>query len=144
MKITTSKLKINKQISTPINNIYSDDVYYTDEKISKTEPLSFEYIQKLCNNIDSLNKDEHIQLYILMRENGVSADFFSTTNRGVYFDFLKLSCDLQWKIYNMIKMTIENIDRSKLIKTYSVEYENQIKKLDHDLSVELDKMRSSL
>jgi hypothetical protein len=123
MKIKQSNLNINKDkdVMVPLHNNV-DYCYIT----SSEERLTKENILFICNNIAQLDVQYHIELYILMRSEGISSEFFSKTNKGIFFDFSKLPNVLQWKIYSLISMSIESKERTKIYDIYANEHNKAI------------------
>ena len=126
MKIKQSNLNINKDkdIIVPLHN--NIDFCYTTEKTADASRLSKDNILFICNNLEKLDIKDHIEIYILMRSEGVQSEFFSKTNKGVFFDFSKLTIDLQMKIHSIISMAIENGTRAKLYDTCTVEHNKAV------------------
>ena len=126
MKIKQSNLNINKakDIIVPLHN--SVDYCYSVEKAETSNRLSKENILFVCNNIEKLDAKDHIEIYILMRSEGIQSEFFSKTNKGVFFDFSKLPNEVQQKIFSIITMTIENNERTKLYDKYNIEHNKVI------------------
>lgn len=122
MKIKQSCLNINKNTTETAFIKVADEGYFINDKQDDEKALSKDNVIFLVNNIDKLDMNEHIEIYKLLRMHSISADFFSKTNKGVYFDFSKLSKDLQWKIYNMVYMSIENIARTKIYNICTEEH----------------------
>ena len=114
MKIKQSNLNINKNknVNVPINTV--EECIYINEKNEVDLSLSKDNILYICNNLDKLDMKDHIEIYKLLRSNGIPSEFFSKTTKGLYFDFSKLSLEIQWKIYNVIVMGVDNIARNKI------------------------------
>lgn len=135
MKIKQSNLNINKDkdVIAPLHN--STNYCYNNET---NDLLSKEQLLFICNNIEKLDPCDHIEIYKLMRMDNTPYEFFSKTNRGVFFDFSKLQSCLQWKVYNLILMSIDNAARTKLYETYTEEH-NKIISMPIDMHTQLSK-----
>lgn len=129
MKIKPAICKINKTQQTTVA-IEGDNTY---NDLSTKNELTNKNIEQLCSTIETLSQDDQYKIYILMRTNGIDEEYFSKSNKGVYFEFYKLNKDLKQKIFKFVQLTIENNNRNKEIEQLSNLNDNNLKKFEESL-----------
>jgi len=100
---------------------------YNDEKMDQ------KVLETLITDIHALESDDHLNIYSLLRR-GVEKNFFSHAKKSVHFDITKLPNELKWKLYIHVKMTKDNNDRQRLIKSANDDHAKTINNLDKSLS----------
>ena len=89
-----------------------------DLKINKE--LSNKDIDLLIESIEKLDEEDHNKIYVIIRNSGIDSEYFSTSNKGVYFDFYKLSNELKLQIFNFVILSINNNTRKNDINNLNI------------------------
>lgn len=118
-----------KEESLSYNN-YMDVI----QKINSDFQMDMDTVHKLIEDINKLDVEDHMKIYIFLRNNDVDRNFFSKNKRATHFDLLKLPNQVKWKLYKHVKMLTDNNQRSQLISSATAEYEAHINRLDQNIT----------
>jgi len=109
----TTRYKINKFNNTPV---IKQETNYNYNTIKIPDEIDNKLVEKLLSNIDKLDINDHKNIYLLLRTNGINKDYFSHNSKGVYFDFFNLPAKLQKELYIYVELSIENKKRNEYIE----------------------------
>ena len=68
-----------------------------------------------------------------MRNYGIEEEYFSKSNKGIYFEFYKLPNDLKQKLFTFVQLTIDNNNRTKEIEMYNNINDKNLKRFEDSL-----------
>lgn len=88
---------------------------------------------ELIRDINRLAKPDHMHIYAFLRNNGISANFFSRSATSVHFDFDQLPNALKWRLSIHLKMLNSAQHRKTVIEQSATQHQAIIQQLDHQL-----------
>lgn len=137
MKLKTKASLIKKNPDIKAGVIENEENYnnYSDiiSKINKSESMSVNMLDNLIQDINKLDREDHLKIYILLRSKGVTEKFFSRSKKATHFDIEKIPDDVKWVLYMNVQMLEENKSRNKIISDLTEEHQNKINTLDTKL-----------
>lgn len=114
------------KIKTLGKNVGADAVnpllnYQADTGISYEELKNGRILDKLTADIQSLDKESHEQIYVLLRKHKPEK-FFTHESKTLIFDRDSLSEEALKQLYDLVKLCCENQRRDRIIKKAEQEY----------------------
>jgi hypothetical protein len=89
-----------------------------------------------------MNKEEQIELFKFLI-NTLDYEFYSINGPKLMFNLGSLSNDTLWKLYYHTKLLKEDTDRKKIIEIAVNEYNNDIAKIDENISNMFEELSST-
>lgn len=87
----------------------------------------------LITEINKLTAADHLNIYILLRKQGIDKSFFSRSKKATHFDIDKLPNELKWRLQMYVKFTQENNARNKKMETADQQFQTTMTRLNERL-----------
>lgn len=134
-KFKPSTVKKNKDIKVDpqVSSLDYDDHRDITLKMHSDAEMTHNELSSLISEINRLSVEDHLNIYILLRKQGIDKAFFSRSKKATHFDIAKLSNELKWRLQMYVKFTQENNSRNKQVQTADQHCKELISQLNHRL-----------
>jgi len=139
LTLKPSQIKKNQDIK-PSTLENTQDTYndYTDiiNNINREKKMDGKLLSSLIDDINQLPREDHLNIYVFLRSNGVESNFFSKSKKATHFDIDLISNRNKWKLYMHVNMLQESNNRSKTISKLTEQHNKNLQRLDSQLERE--------
>lgn len=128
------KTKVQRKELAPVVLTQNDVVSY--DSTPNTGEMDDETISKLVKDINKLGQRDHELIYRALRKHK-PASFFAVNGLGTCFNIFMLPEKVRWELYNIVKLSIQNLARERQISAAKDGHANVLTQLDASLMTNL-------
>lgn len=107
-------------------------VYKVDECIKNDKEMSLSEKEILRNDINLLDKDDHIELLRIIHSN-MDGYPYTVSNRNILLNLNNLSEKCLWNLRYYINFCLENKNREQVINEANKEYEETMLEMNNNM-----------
>lgn len=115
----------------------NDPFPYETQKEALLGPMSNDVLAKMIKNIEKLSKDDHEEIYMMLRRHKQES-FFAINGMGTHFNIDALSDQIKWRLHNVISLSLENDKRSRTLQEATTEHSTVMTKQYDNMKSEVD------